>query len=100
MGQINVNEQRKSKLAAEIIFGVCLVGAILALLIGIIIVTSVNSVNPFYSEISTIIMGLVLIIAGVVLGIISASIKGAQSLSQTKRAKEEFAEQQAAKLQK
>lgn len=99
MGQIKVEEQRKSKLAAEIIFGVCLVGAILALLIGIIIVTSVNSVNPFYSEISTIVMGLVLIVAGVVLGIISATIKGAQSLSQTARAKKEFQEQQAAKNQ-
>lgn len=100
MGQINVNEQRKSKLVAEFIFGVCMIGAIISLLIGIIIVTSVNSVNPFYSEISTIVMGLVLIVAGVVLGIISATIKGAQSLSQTARAKKEYEAQKAAKLQK
>ncbi len=93
-----VEEQRKSKLVAETIFGVCLVGAILALMVGIIIVTSVDTVNPFYQEISTIVMGLVLIVAGIVLGIVSAVIKGAQSLSQTKRAKEEFAEQQAAKM--
>lgn len=90
-------EQRKEKLVAEIIFGICLVGAILTILVGTIIVTSVNSVNPFYSEIGTIVMGLGCLIAGVVLAIISISIKGAQSLSQTARAKKEYEAQKAAK---
>ena len=94
-----VDEQRKTKLVAETIFGICLVGAIITILIGTVIVTSVNSVNPFYSDISTIIMGLGCLAAGVVLAIISVSIKGAQSLSQTARAKREYEEQKAAKIQ-
>ena len=81
-----MEDQRISKLIAEILFGLCFVLAIICFIVAAILLTGTTNSTlvrhfPF---------GFILLIAGIGLAVFATSIKSIQYIIQTKRAKKEF----------
>lgn len=90
-----MEEQRISKLIAEVLFGICIIGAFVCILIGAVLLTGFTNVYL----IKKLLLGPVFLVIGVALAILGVFIKSAQSIIKTMRAKKEFEELQKAKQQ-
>lgn len=81
-----MEDQRISKLIAEIVFGICFVLAIICFIVAAIILTgTTNSTLVRYFP-----FGFILLFAGIGLAVFATSIKSIQYILETRRAKKEF----------
>ena len=83
-----MEEQRISKLIAEVLFGLCFIGAFICIITGAVLTTGFTN----YYLIKYVWLGPILIAVGVGLALLGTGIKGAQSIIQTKKAQKEFYE--------
>jgi len=95
-----MENQRISKLIAEVVFGLCFIGAFIFVIIGTVCITGITITWFLITrilEIPIAIWGIFLIIIGVLLGVLGTSIKTFQALFSKIRAKKEFAKAAEAK---
>ena len=84
-----MEEQRISKLIAEVLFGLCFIGAFVCIIVGAVLTTGFTN----YYLIKYVWLGPILIAVGVGLALLGTGIKGAQSIMLTKKAQKEFNKQ-------